>query len=562
MQNKIIYFLLYCLSLFGYVHAQESNLPYKRELEKAEVFLRSGDFQSALTVLDDITTAYPEASDVFYAKGLLYGQMSNYTAAIDNANKAYELNANLQTLNLLLDLYRADNRPDDIVGALQDYRHKHPGLTFISRELISTLAAHNRIDDAMRVYDEEVQANRGSDTLTVLKAELLIRNEKLKEVVDLLSPLEGESRFAPVYSTLGYVYASQDNPKKAIQILDKGLKITKAPILYLDLADAYRQDKKMRQAYEALLSAFNAMEVDFLDKHRVMLGLTQGGNAELTLDQIQQLANTLVLKHPRIAESHIVKGNVLWQRGNLEEARSLFLTAVGINPKQLDAWRMLINADLALQEPASAIQHGTEALTANPGNPTLLYFTGLAYLVQEDYDNSRQMLESALDNSENENDYLKSVIYGTLGDLYHQLEMHAASDIAYEESLSLDSTNITVLNNYAYYLAIRKKDLDKAERYSRISNELEPNSATLQDTYAWVLFQQGKYQEALSWIEKAVKSDQVSAVLLEHYGDILSMVGREKDALKQWERALNLYAGTEDEVQKLETKIKEGKYVE
>lgn len=274
------------------------------------------------------------------------------------------------------------------------------------------------------------------------------------------------------------------------------------------------------------------------------------------------MANTLVLKHPRIAESHIVKGNVLWQRGNLEEARSLFLTAVGINPKQLDAWRMLINADLALQEPASAIQHGTEALTANPGNPTLLYFTGLAYLVQEDYDNSRQMLESALDNSENENDYLKSVIYGTLGDLYHQLEMHAASDIAYEESLSLDSTNITVLNNYAYYLAIRKKDLDKAERYSRISNELEPNSATLQDTYAWVLFQQGKYQEALSWIEKAVKSDQASAVLLEHYGDILSMVGREKDALKQWERALNLYAGTEDEVQKLETKIKEGKYVE
>src|SRR5690606_7152418 len=176
---------------------------------------------------------------------------------------------------------------------------------------------------AMRVYDEEVQANRGSDTLTVLKAELLIRNEKLKEVVDLLSPLEGESRFAPVYSTLGYVYASQDNPKKAIQILDKGLKITKAPILDLDLADAYRQDKKMRLAYVALLSAFNAMEVDFLDKHRVMLGFTQGGNAELTLDHILQLANTLVMKLPRIAESHIVIGNVIWHRGNLDVTRSI-----------------------------------------------------------------------------------------------------------------------------------------------------------------------------------------------------------------------------------------------
>src|SRR5690606_9932882 len=95
MQNRIIYSLLYCLSLFGYVCALVGNLLYKSELEKAEVFLSSGDLQSALTVLDDITTTYTEASDVFYAKGLLYGQMSNYTAAIENANKAYELNANL-----------------------------------------------------------------------------------------------------------------------------------------------------------------------------------------------------------------------------------------------------------------------------------------------------------------------------------------------------------------------------------------------------------------------------------------------------------------------------------
>lgn len=561
MRNKIIYLLLCWLSLATFAKAQEVDLPYKNKLEEAEALLRTGNFPGAIAVLDGITTAYPEASDVFYAKGLLYGQMSNYSAAIDNARKAYDLNSNLQSLNLLVDLYRADEQPNEIVAALQDFRSKNPNLTFVSRELISTLAGNDRIDDAMQVYDEEVQANRGSDTLTVLKAELLMHQDNPKAVIDLLSPLDGKSTFAPVYSTLAYAYGLQDKPKAAIQILDRGLKVSKNPVLYLDLADAYREDKKIKLAYEALLNAFNAVEVDFLDKHRVMSGLTQGGNSELTLDQTQQLANVLVLKHPRIAESHIMKGNVLWQRGNLEEARSLFLTAVGINPKQLDAWRMLINVDLALKMPDDGIRHGTEALAANPGNPMLLYFTGLAYLVKEDYENSRRLLENALDNSENENDYLRSVIYGTLGDLYHQLEMHSASDIAYEEALNLDSTNVTVLNNYAYYLAVRKKDLEKAEKYSRLSNELEPNSATLQDTYAWVLFQQGRYQEALSWIEKAMKGD-VSAVLLEHYGDILSMMGREKDALKQWERALAIHAGPQDEAQKIETKIKQRKYVE
>lgn len=561
MRNKIIHLLFCLLGLATFATAQEANLPYKKNLEEAELLLRTGDFSGAITILDHITAQYPEASDVFYAKGLLYGQMNNYTPAIDNARKAYDIAPTLQSLNLLLDLYRADERPGEIVEALQDFRTKNPHLTFVSRELISTLAGNDRIDDAMKVYDEEVQANRGSDTLTVLKAELLIHKENPKAVIDLLSPLDGKSNFAPVYSTLAYAYTFQDKPKVAIQILERGLKTSKDPVLYLDLADAYREDKKMRLAYEALLNAFNSMEVDFMDKHRVMLGLTQGGPSELTLEQIQHLANALVLKHPRFAESHIIKGNVLWQRGNLEEARSLFLTAVGINPKQLDAWRMLINVDLALKMVDDGIRHGTEALAANPGNPMLLYFTGLAYLVKEDYDNSRQLLESALNNSENENDYLRSSIYGTLGDLYHQLEMHAPSDVAYEEALSLDSTNITVLNNYAYYLAVRKKDLEKAEKYSRLSNELNPNSATLQDTYAWVLFQQGRYKEALSWIEKAMKGD-VSAVLLEHYGDILSMVGREKDALKQWERALTIHTGTEDEAQKIHTKIKQRRYVE
>lgn len=562
MRHKIIYFLFCWISFTGISHAQELHPPYKSQLEEAEVFLRSGNFKEAIAVLDNITTKYPEASDVFYAKGLLHGQMSNYSTAIINARKAYDLDANLQNLNLLLDLYRAEQRPEDIISTLRDYRGKYPSLTFISRELISTLAANDQIDEAMQIYDEEIQANRGSDTLTVLKAELLIHEENLKAVVDLLSPLDGKSTFAPVYSTLAYAYSVEDNPKKAIQILERGIRTSKNPGLYLDLADAYREDKKTRQSYESLLQAFNATEVEFLDKHRVMLGLTQNTNSEFTLEQIQQLANALVLKHPRFAESHIIKGNVLWQRGNLEEARSLFLTAVGINPKQLDAWRMLINVDLALKMPEEGIRHGTEALAANPGNPMLLYFTGLAYLVQEDYENSRRLLENALDNSENENNYLKSVIYGTLGDLYHQLQMHAASDIAYDEALSLDSTNVTVLNNYAYYLAIRKKDLDKAEKYSRISNELDPNSPTFQDTYAWVLFQQGRYREALSWIEKALKNEQTSPVLLEHYGDILSMIGREKDALRQWERALALHNGSEDDAQKIETKIKKRKYVE
>lgn len=554
--------VLWLVGLCSIAEAQEAVVPYKDKLDIAENKLKIGDFSGAIAELDEITEKYPGATDVFYAKGLLFGQMGNYDAAIENASVAYNQNPNLQNLNLLIDLYRASERGDDIVAALQDFRSKNPHLSFVSRELMSTLAGMKRVDEALQVYDEEVRANQGSDTLDVLKAELLIRKDDNDAAIAMLKPLDGKSTFSPVYSTLAYIYMNQNKPKSAIEILDRGLKITKDPALYLDIADAYREDKKARLAYDALVTAFDSDQVDFGDKHRVMKRLTRSDNKDLSIDQIQKLANSLVLRHPRFAESHVIKGNVLWQRGNAEEARSLFMTAVGINPKHIDAWRMLINTDISLKLADDAIAHGKEALAANPGNAMLMYFTGLAYMVKEDYDSGRELLELALDHSESEKNYLRSVIYGTLGDIYHRLKMDAASDVAYEEALALDSNNITVLNNYAYYLAVRKKDLDKAEKFSRLSNELEPNSATLQDTYAWVLFQQGRYQEALIWIEKAMRGDRTSAVLFEHYGDILMMVGREKEALKQWERALAIHDGPREEADKIETKIKKRKYVE
>jgi len=171
-------------------------------------------------------------------------------------------------------------------------------------------------------------------------------------------------------------------------------------------------------------------------------------------------------------------------------------------------------------------------------------------------------MEAALDNSGEDNTYLQSLIYAGLGDLYHKLELADVSDVAYEEAIKLDSTNATAMNNYAYYLAERKEKLDLAEKLSRQSNELEPASATFQDTYAWVLFQQENYKEALKWIEKAVRGSSPSAVLYEHYGDILFKSGNSKDALKQWERALAVSDGSDIDVEKLKSKIATKSYVE
>lgn len=560
---KYVILLLLVFMMSSSLYAQHSTKPYAKELEAVELKLREGNFQGAVEILDNILINYPDAADIYYAKALLFGQVGNLDVALVNANEAYKKEPALVYVNYIVELYKSQKKWDKVVDVLTEAKSRFPQETFLGRELLATLGFMDKFDEALLIYEGEKAKGFSTDTLDVVLADVYYKAGKFKEGVALLTPWYQKSSLAAVYGRLGFGYVEDKKLKEAISVLNYGVEKTNDPTLYLDLADAYKESGNTKQTFDALKKAFDSEQLEYIYKYRVMLDLLGPTSDSFSINQVQELANLLVLKHPRVAESHMLKGEVLWKRGELAEARSVFLTAVGIAPKQIDAWRMLINVDLADKQADLAIMHSKEALAVNPGNPLLLYFAGLSFMAKEDTEMSRKMLEAALDNSTGENNYLQSLIYGSLGDLYHKLNMNAASDVAYEEAIKLDSTNVFAMNNLAYYLSVRKQDLDKAASYSLRSNEVDPKSSTFQDTYAWILFQQGNYNEALKWIEKAIKnSDQPSSVLIEHYGDILSQLGKTKDALKQWNKALTVDGLVQKDKLKIEEKIKMKKYVE
>src|SRR6202012_1177405 len=133
------------------------------------------------------------------------------------------------------------------------------------------------------------------------------------------------------------------------------------------------------------------------------------------------------------------------------------------------------------------------------------------------------------------------------------------SDEAYNKALSFNPDNPYTLNNYAYYLSVRGISLDKAAQMSKHSNELQPNTASFEDTYAWILFKQKKYTDAKSWIEKAILHDKTSsAVQMEHYGDIMFYLGDTNAAVENWKKARSI--GEQSPL--LDRKINERKYIE
>jgi len=156
------------------------------------------------------------------------------------------------------------------------------------------------------------------------------------------------------------------------------------------------------------------------------------------------------------------------------------------------------------------------------------------------------------------NDQLLEQFYMFLGDAYHENDQKEKAYEAYENCLKINPDNTFVLNNYAYYLSMENSQLEKAKTMAARAAEKDPNANNL-DTYGWVLFQLGEYQEAQKYIQQSIDMDTTSsAVVLEHMGDVYYKLDNTKKAKSFWKQAKK--AGGDSEL--LLKKIKEGKWYE
>lgn len=559
--SKIFYWcgwVLLCVVCLGITELQGQELikPYSAQLRQIEQNLRGGNLPLAVEGMDEILKSYPDAAEVYYAKALVFGQLKNMEVAVDNAQKAYKYDKNLLYANYLLDLYKNTSNLQGALDFTDVLIADFPQNSDVLREKVVLLFENNQSQEALEMIDEIQNTLGQTDTLAVLQSQILTntkQNKKAKEVLEYW--VDKKSDLGTVYSSLAFILMGESSSKKAIHVLNKGVANTGDHNLFLDLAEVYDREGKSKDSFGYLERAFNSDKVDYRDKHRIIYNLINERNP-FTTGQLFMLTDILTVKYPRMVENYLFKGEVYTRMDDFAQAKSMFATAVEMNKNHLGAWRMLINTDLATNDVQSAIRHGEEALVYNPNNSMLLYFTGLSYFIKDDLEQSRKILELALDYSQNETTYLQSSIYSSLADLYHKIELFDLSDAAYEEAILLDSTNLLALNNYAYYLSLRQKKLEKAAEVSLLSNQLSPDNGTFQDTYAWVLYQQNNYEEALVWIERAIKnSDAPSSTVIDHYGDILSGLGRGKEAVKQWQRALVLVEEKGEDGSDLKRKI-------
>ena len=241
-----------------------------------------------------------------------------------------------------------------------------------------------------------------------------------------------------------------------------------------------------------------------------------------------------------------------------ERVRPILLRMLEAEPDHIQAHLQLLSYAARRNDMEEVISVCSAAIDYNPEVLDFYYYKAIGLYqtgnLQEALDTYRKATSQITAESNTE---LVSDIYAAMGDLYHVSEQPEEAYHCYDSALVYNPSNILVLNNYAYYLSEEDKELDKAEQMSQRTIKAEPNNATYLDTYAWILYKQERYEEALTYIERALTADSApSDVLYEHAGDICYRIGDTARAVNYWEQALELQRKAEAVEERLEKKVR------
>jgi tetratricopeptide (TPR) repeat protein len=271
-----------------------------------------------------------------------------------------------------------------------------------------------------------------------------------------------------------------------------------------------------------------------------------------------ELSRILTVAHPDDARAYAVYGDMLLQNERMKEAKTMYQKSITLNNQVYEVQEQLVRIEIGDNDLDGAIKDGENALSFFPNQAWMNYLVGLAWLQKKEYNKALTYVKNATSLEFQDKDLL-SQSYSTLGDCYHDLKDLKNSDAAYDKALTYNADNVFTLNNYAYYLSLRGEQLDKAASMSKHSNDLQPNNASFEDTYAWILFKQKDYNGAKQWMEKALADDKTnSPIKSEHYGDIMFYLGNVDAAVESWKKA----KANGDQSPVLERKINERKYIE
>ncbi len=517
---------------------------------EAQKYFILEDFAKSLLYFQRVAELNPINATVHYkiaeilAKGTKEEDMQKAAQSIESALK-YE-KKNKYFYLLASNIYAGLGEFGKATNAMETMLKEVSGTEDYLYELAALYLYNKKEDEALKVYDRAENIFGINEVSSSQKQRIFLERGNVAKAMEegekLIQAFPDEERYL-----LGFAETLSRNGQhqKAIDYVEKFIKThPDAGSAKMMLAGFYRDSGQEKKSREYISQVFDDPSVDASSKV-LMMGVysttvatnKSKNKPDADLESFSLgLFKKLEANHPHDPNVHLIGGDLFMTLDKDKEALDQYLKAIKSGTKSFEAWQNLMYLESEASQIDSLIKHSEAALELFPNQGMAYYFNGYAYLRKKKYREGTYALEQAKKLSSG-NPVFVSELNSMLGDAYQGSKEFAKSDAAYDEALAHNPNNDVVLNNYSYYLALRKENLEKADKMSSLLVKLFPENLSYVDTRAWVLFAMEKYKEARRVMEKALQGGQVSATHLEHYGDILFQLGDVDQAVAQWQKA-------------------------
>lgn len=526
----------------------------------------SGNYDAAYDLLEHCIGINPNAAEAYFMLSFYDGILKGDSAAFADVKKASELNP---TNNAYLERigvgYVSMGNLDEAVKAYEKLSRNSPERSDVLDFLAQLYSRQKDYDKMLDVLNRMEALEGASEDLTLAKMRVYsLQGKKEEEYNELKNMSEKHPNDMNYRVMLGNWLLQNGKPDEAGKLYIEVLQAEPENIMArMSMIDYYRTSGQAMRAdsLQEVMLVSPKTPVDgkmALMRQVVADNEKNGADSTLVIDLFKK-----ILKEPQETSdmAQLYAAYLTLKKMPQDSISKVLETVLAISPDNVAARLQLIQAEWNKQDFDRVIELSNQALDYSPDELAFYYFLGFAYIQKDDDDSALKVLRRGVSQiNDQSNPSLVSDFYAIMGDILHDKGDDKGAYAAYDSCLQWKDDNYGCLNNYAYYLSVENKDLDKAAQMSYRTVQAEPDNSTFLDTYAWILFMQKKYAEALQYIDMAVKNDTTkSAVIIEHAGDIHAVNGDIDGAVKYWNEALK--AGAENETV-LRRKIKLRKYVE
>ena len=503
----------------------------------------------------------PEASETYYFLAQYYSGMKQNDQALAAFEKAAELEpANATYMETLSDAYIMQKRYGDAVLVVKKLYEADKSREELLETLYHLYTGQEMYEEAIDVLDKLEQNNGKTERIALAKSRLYLQlgesDKSALEMKELMEQHPNDLNYKTLYANAMMINGQRDEAVKLLyQVLDEEPDNIRAQVALKGYYSSEEDSSAVMDMTRRILLNPRATTEDKVYQMRSLIALNEDSDGDSTqiLNLFREMLNQPT-PDPDIAELTAAYMDLKkMPRDSIAQALELVLR---LAPERTTPRLQLVQYAWENDDNDSIISLCQAARQYNPEEMAFYYYQGMAYYRQDDTDHALEAFQNGISViNEDSSPEIVSDFYAVMGDLLFLKDRKREAFEAYDSCLQWKPDNIGCLNNYAYYLSLDGENLEQAELMSYKTIKAQPTNSTYLDTYAWILFMEGRYAEARIYIDQALQNDSaVGAVVTEHAGDIYALSGDMEGAITLWRQALEMDSQNKLLVRKLKKK--------